>query len=235
MMILGILCFVYYGSIVLYSKRWNSTFSRFWLLAGTGFLFLSFFMEKYERLRAAVYVGILIFLLIFLVVEIQIVLAMIPGKERNLPYILVLGARVMGTKVSDSLKRRLDRAVQYMMDNPETIAVVSGGQGPGEDVTEAQAMKEYMVYKGIQGERILMEDRSMTTKENFQFSKSFAGNGKEAVGIISNNFHMYRACAYAKRAGYENVKRIPADCHPVLFVNYIVREFFAVLKLWISL
>lgn len=171
---------------------------------------------------------------IFAVVEILIISAMISSAEKGIPYIIVLGAQVKGTKITDSLRRRLKQSVTYLSANPETKVIVSGGQGPGEEITEAEAMAEYLVIRGIDRRRILLENKSKSTKENLEFSAAYIPDMKEAVGIVSNNFHMFRACRYAKRSGYRNVLRIPAGCNPLLFPNYMVREFFAVCKLLIS-
>lgn len=233
MMYFGILCFIYYGAIVCCLKRWNSTFSRFWLLAGTGFLFLDLIADSYKAAGSVIKMALLLCLLVFMIVEIPVIKAMFPDHEKNLSYLVVLGAKVNGKVVSDSLKRRLDQTIVYLRENPETRVIVSGGQGVDEEVSEAQAMKEYLLENGIFAERILVEANSRNTKENLRFSKQFFENEQVSVGIVTNQFHMYRACCYAKRAGYQNVKRIPAGCHPVLFLNYMVREFFAVLKLWI--
>jgi len=66
-----------------------------------------------------------------------------------------------------------------------------------------------------------------------KFSKRYM-NCKEAdVGIVSNNFHLYRACAYARRLGYGHPYPLAASCHPALLVNYMVRECFAVWKMWL--
>ena len=157
---------------------------------------------------------------------------MVSTEEKGIPYLIVLGAQVKGTKVTDSLRRRLKRSVTYLSENPETKVIVSGGQGPGEDITEAEAMAEYLVGCGIDRSRILLEDRSKTTEENLRFSAAFIPDMQTKVAVVSNNFHMYRAYHIARKAGYADVARIPAGCSPLLFANYMVREFFAVCKFW---
>ncbi|MEF9840800.1 MAG: YdcF family protein, partial [Lachnospiraceae bacterium] len=112
-----------------------------------------------------------------------------------------------------------------------TMAVVSGGRGKGEDITEALAMQNYLVACGIHESRILLEDASTNTKENLDFSSQFLKLKKDKIGIVSNNFHMYRALALAKKQGYKHVYGIAASCKPIIFPNYMVREFFAVLQL----
>ena len=69
-----------------------------------------------------------------------------------------------------TLARRLDAALAYLEENPKAYVVVSGGQGAGEDISEAEAMRRYLAARGIEESRILMEDKSMSTLENFLFS-----------------------------------------------------------------
>ena len=94
-------------------------------------------------------------------------------------------------------------------------------------------MGEYLAEHGIEEDRIFREDRSRTTKENLEFSRAYIEDPGAWVGIVSNNFHLYRAVCYAKRQGYLRPCPVAADCHPLLFPNYLVREFFAVWKMWI--
>lgn len=175
--------------------------------------------------------AVLLLAAVFLVVEGVILTGMRPSREEELSWLVILGAHVAGVKVTDSLKRRLDRAVSYLEEHPETKAVVSGGQGTGEAVTEAAAMKAYLIRRGILPERIFCEDQSRNTRENLEFSKAYIEDPARPVGIVTNQFHMYRACLYARKAGYQRPHRLCAGCQPVLFVNYMVREGFAVLKL----
>ena len=112
-------------------------------------------------------------------------------------YVIVLGARVRGTTVTKSLRKRLDKAFEYIEKNDNTILVLSGGQGNGEDVSEAQAMYDYLVQKGVDKSRLLLEDKSTSTVENIEYSmKIIEKNSQNAtveVGFITNNFHVFRA------------------------------------------
>ena len=109
-----------------------------------------------------------------------------------------------------------------------------GGQGKGEEVTEAYAMAQYLENAGIDSGRIVQEDASVNTLENLKFSGKLIEDADTPVGIVSNNFHVYRGCRYAKHAGFKNPFPIAASCHPLLFPNYFVRECFAVWKLWLK-
>ena len=88
--------------------------------------------------------------------------------------------------------------------------------------------------EGLDRRRIVQEDVSVNTLENLKFSRNLIAGVDTPVGIVSNNFHVYRGCVYAKRAGFKEPFPIPASCHPLLFPNYFVRECFAVWKLWLK-
>ncbi|WP_242862894.1 YdcF family protein [Clostridium sp. C105KSO13] len=149
--------------------------------------------------------------------------------EAGLSYIIVLGAQVRGTKITNSLMRRLDAALCYLEENSETSVIVSGGQGKGEDISEAFAMAEYLYQHGIDEKRIILEDTSKSTMENLKNSSKIIDDLSRPVGVVTNNFHMYRALQIGKKAGFKNVRGIAATSNPVLQLNYLVREFFAVI------
>lgn len=123
-------------------------------------------------------------------------------------YLLILGARVKGETVSLSLKSRLDRGVEYLNRYPDSRAILSGGQGPGENLSEAEAMKRYLVAKGIPENRLILEQYSTDTDENMWFSKELLKEqgvdpGAVSVTVVTNDFHMLRAKMLAKRAGFK--------------------------------
>ena len=127
------------------------------------------------------------------------------------------------------LKYRLDQAYDYLKDNEATICIVSGGQGSNEPCTEAEAMERYLEDRGITSSRIIREDRSRNTLENLRFSKELIKEGA-SVGIVTNNFHMFRGVAIAKKQGYTDVCGIPASSNPIYLPNNMLREFFGVIK-----
>lgn len=144
-------------------------------------------------------------------------------------YLIVLGCQVNGTVPSRMLRQRLDAAVAYLSANPDTIAIVSGGQGDGEDITEAAAMHGYLTARGIAPERIIPEARSTSTMENLRFSMELMDEGA-SVAIVSNEFHLYRAGQMAASLELD-AALIPADTEfPILTASYFLREILAVWK-----
>lgn len=152
-------------------------------------------------------------------------------------YVVVLGAGVHGTTPSLSLRSRLDAAYDYLMAHPDTIAIVSGGQGPGEDISEAQCMFDDLTARGIDPDRVWMEDRSTSTRENLRFSlgiiEARAGGKPETLNVLSNEFHLLRAKLMASD---EDILAygVPAKTpYTSLFVNYFLREIAALWNYWI--
>lgn len=229
---MGILCVLYYLLIVLHTRNWKATFSRFWLIFGGAQFLIGFGVGKMaEWMYLPLQIGVTALFFIFCAVEIVILSAMIPTGVDELSTIIILGACVRGKKITGALQNRLDKGIEYLLAHDNTKVIVSGGQGKGEDVTEAFAMKKYLVEKGIDAKRIIMEEKSHSTEENLQYSLSYIKNADEKVGIVTNNFHIYRSIKLAKRTGYKDVVGISAGADPVLLLNYLVREFFAVVYL----
>lgn len=143
---------------------------------------------------------------------------------------VVLGCKVRGTKPSRILQERLDAAYEYLVENEEAVAILSGGKGADEDISEAQCMFEYLTAKGIDKDRLLMEASSTTTRENLIFSKEILrerGLG-EKITIITSDFHEYRACDMAEKLGLESYST-PAHTFFVYLPTYYVRELYGIL------
>ena len=152
--------------------------------------------------------------------------------EADCDYLIVLGAGVNGTQPSLILSNRLHAALAYLQTHPQTICIVSGGQGSGEDISEADCMGDWLIEKGMDAQRIWREDQSTSTRENLQFSLSLieekTGARPTRAGILSNEFHLFRAGMEARSQGLEPVG-IPAKTSWLsLRINYFLREIPAV-------
>ncbi len=153
-------------------------------------------------------------------------------------YILVPGARVREDGASRVLRYRLERAVHFLKENPETIVIVSGGKGSDEPCTEAEVMRDYLLREGIEGSRIISEDRSVNTSQNIRFSADVIRRRGDSVrqakvGIVTSNFHIFRAVRLAKKAGYRHVYGIPAKSTPFFLPNNVLRESLGIVKDWL--
>lgn len=150
-----------------------------------------------------------------------------PSEPNN---IIVLGCKVKGTKPSLMLKRRLDTAYEYLLENKDVIAIVSGGKGSDEQISEAQCMKEYLVSKGISESRIIMEDKSTSTFENFKFSKDILKErnlSTDTITVVTDGYHQLRASMIAKKLDFKTYS-ISGYTSWYLLPTYFVREWFGV-------
>lgn len=145
-------------------------------------------------------------------------------------YVVILGAQWRTSGPSYVLQKRLDRAIGYLEANPDTKVIVSGGQGYNEPISEAEGMKSYLTDAGIDPERILMEDQSTNTTQNLIFSSELLDPAEDSVVIVTNNFHMFRALAIAKKQGYAHVEGLAAGMYPITMPNNLLREACGVVK-----
>ena len=143
-------------------------------------------------------------------------------------YVVVLGAKVNGTSPSLSLSDRIDAAEQYLKTHPDAVAILSGGQGNDEDISEAQCMFEALTARGISPERLWLEDQATSTWENLKFSLDLieerTGTRPKTIGLVSSEYHLFRAGLFAKDCGVTAVG-IPAKTQWVsLRIYYFLRE-----------
>lgn len=156
--------------------------------------------------------------------------AQIPACE----YVVVLGAGVRGTVPSLSLQERINAAYDYLTANPSAMAVLSGGQGPGEEITEAACMYRELTEMGIDGDRLLMEETSTSTMENLnnalQLLETKTGSRPARIGIVSSEYHLFRAGLFAKSLKLEAFGIPAKTTWFALRLNYYLREIVAVWK-----
>lgn len=260
---LGVLCVAYFIVIVVYAGI-GTSFAFIWLFFAALLLFLVYgrwyYSRNMERIPRWVPVSVVTTcvagVVALAVLCVLVFLGAASSDKKNLDYVIVLGARVKEHTVSNSLKKRLDKAIEYAEENPDTILVLSGGRGPGEDVSEAEVMRQYLEYNGVRPEQLLIEDRSVSTVENIAYSKvvieehrnrdkkelvpltrrttsvpyAIAPDKPLEIGVLTSNFHIYRARLTAEKWGLENVYGISADSDPVLFIHLCVRECASIVK-----
>ena len=124
--------------------------------------------------------------------------------------------------------------IEYHNKNPEALIVVTGGKGLQETVTEAYAMEKYLIQNGVEESKIIKEEMATSTFENMKFSKEILDNyfaNDYSVVVITNNFHIFRGAAIAKKAGFQNVKHMHAGLQWYNLVPCFLRESLAVVKM----
>ncbi len=184
---------------------------------------------KAAKICTAVFTGLLALgLTVAAVTEGFIIHASYGDPDETCEYVVVLGAAVHGDVPSLSLNERINAAYDYLTAHPDVQCVVSGGQGEGENMTEAKCMRDRLVAKGIPAQRIWLEERATSTWENLNFTLDLiqekTGKRPEKLGVISSEYHLYRASLFAKRCGVTFVG-IPAKTGYLgVRVNYYLRE-----------
>ena len=176
--IAAILCLVYFVVLLLYVGFGGSAL-YIWPILSACFGLLAFWIHLQQkhpaslRIRVSVITAVCAAAAIFLAVEGLITASAVTASGREAAdYCIVLGARVRGRELSSSLERRLRRAYIYAVAHPKCILVLSGGQGEGEDLSEAEAMYGYLYGRGIRANRFILEDKSENTVENIRNSLS---------------------------------------------------------------
>ncbi len=213
-----------FGSLVLLGLTLN--FGRVKKLAGLAW------QNAWGKLGLIALGAVVCFGLIFVAVNSVKMLRAMKNYPTAPNTVIVLGCRVKEQRPSRMLRRRLDTAYGYLAENSRVICIVSGGKGSDETISEALAMKKYLVQKGLDPDRIIMEDRSASTAENLKFSMEIIdGLGLERnVTLVTDGFHQYRAGLIAKKQGAGQVNALSARTNPRFLPTYWVRELLAIGK-----
>lgn len=153
--------------------------------------------------------------------------------RRDFDYVIIHGAGLLkGRKVSKLLADRIDRAIEvYHRDPAPPMLIPSGGRGSDEDLSEAEAMEQYLLEHGIPQAHIIREDRSRTTRENLLFSKEII-DGRDGPGLtalVTSNYHVYRALSLCREIGLD-CTGIGAHVAPYYWPSAVIREFAAIMS-----
>jgi uncharacterized SAM-binding protein YcdF (DUF218 family) len=167
----------------------------------------------------------------FFVFMVYCVFLQIIPRKRDFDYVIIHGAGLLdGDRVSKLLSDRIDKAIEiYRKDPTPPVLIPSGGQGDDERISEAEAMKRYLLNKGIPEDKILIENRSMTTLENLKYSKEIIDSmqGRKYTALVTSNYHVYRALRYCRKIG---LKCVGIGSHVAFYYwpSALIREYIAV-------
>lgn len=244
-LILGGILIAYFILVNVLSFR-KIAFSEVFLISGIVLIIYHFTKiyvynnEKLKLLDGIVKVIICIGLIVFIILEGMIV-TYSKKSTNNADYIIVLGAGLNnGHNLSQTLRDRLNAALECINKyNNDSYIVVSGGQGEDEDMSEAEAMEIYLLEQGVSRDRIIKEDKSRNTSENFKFSKEkIEEHSKKelketSVKVVTTDFHALRSNMLAKRNGYENIEVYSSNTIAYLAPVFYTREAVALVKSYI--
>ncbi len=187
-----------------------------------------YYPRPIRRLRRLFTLLLIVGFLVVGITEAIIIKASFGSPREHTDYLLVLGAKVRVTGPSASLWDRIYAAADYMKAHPDVIAIVSGGQGPDEPMTEAEAMFTELTNLGIEPQRIWIEDQATSTWENMNFTLDLieenTGSRPEKLGVLSSEYHLFRASLFAEACGVDFVG-VPARTSRVSqMINHFMRE-----------
>jgi uncharacterized SAM-binding protein YcdF (DUF218 family) len=183
--------------------------------------------EKLKLILLIVYaVGFVIMLVLM-----SIILLCGKTKATTQNAVIVLGCSVKGDKPSLSLIKRVDTAYSFLLKNKGSVAILSGGKGPDENISEAVCMKNMLLEKGISSERLLIDDKSTTTDENIRFSLKLINDYdlSKNVAIASSEYHQLRAKMICSRYGLTAFAQSSKTKISIL-PTFLLREIFAIIK-----
>jgi len=209
-------------------------------LLNLGFLFAtSIYALFYEKLRKIKWLHYALFIFAFLYMSLG-AFAMIYGRQDTVTFqedaAIVLGSGLREEEESHTLRNRLDMAVEYHLQNPEAIIIVSGGQGPGDIISEALAMARYLEAAGVPPELIFREGHSHSTYQNMRLSMEILDelfpDGYQ-VAVITNDFHIYRAIRFTRIVGMEDATSFHGNTPLFALPGALVREVAAIVKMWL--
>lgn len=216
------------------------TFSNIFNVANmVGIMISTFFVAfslRYDVIPSKIRIAILILILVLcVIVLVPISINMIKYanyKSKNgSNTVVVLGCKVNEDKPSKFLYNRCKVAYDYLSENENSVAILSGGQGADEGISEALCMKNVLTQMGVDENRLIMEDKSTTTEENLEFSKEIIKNENldDNILVVTNEFHEYRAKLICDKIGL-NFHSKCSHSSFYTFLTFYTREIFAIIK-----
>jgi uncharacterized SAM-binding protein YcdF (DUF218 family) len=237
-LLIGTICILYYLYLELVYN--GMAFDKFFMVVGCGLVIYHFIKNRMNlngSLKKILKIFVTIGLSIFLIVESILVFFPKHNIKDDCDYLVVLGASVKKNKPSLTLKGRLDTAIKYLKKSKDDCyIVVSGGKGKDENISEAKAMKNYLVENGVPKNKIILEDESTSTYENFKYSKEkIEQNSNKSIKdvkikVVTTDFHSFRSFLLAKKNGYHNISFYTSNSLNQFIPVYYAREFFALIK-----
>ena len=188
------------------------------------------FKVVWKLIRKPLAIVLAIVLVIMALTSVPILLGVRSQPEAACDWLIVLGAGVDGDTPSPILQDRINAAYDYLTKHPDTVCIATGGKGDDENLSEAQCIYNHLTQMGISGDRIRMEDQATSTVENFRYSidllKQETGSIPKSVGVLSNEFHLFRASLMAKNNGLSPIFIAAPTSDTWTRIYYTVREIF---------
>ena len=254
LILFGILSISYDATLILLNPGtfWDNVFSftHIWLALGAYLIFVAIYRIKtkhsfwstWKRWVKLTVVSLGATAVIISIINLSLILTpAVVGTDEKADHVILLGGGISKDGVlPKSVMSRVEKAAEYLNKNPQSICVVSGGTLDWLPCPEAPELKRQLVARGVEPERILVEDQAKDTIQNFQFSCKMLAehNGMSLTevlttptAVVTSRFHLRRSERLARRMGFTNIKGIPAACPPIYVLHNYVREICAYVKL----
>ena len=254
LILFGILSISYDATLILLNPGtfWDNVFSftHIWLALGAYLIFVAIYRIKtkhsfwstWKRWVKLTVVSLGVTAVIISIINLSLILTpAVVGTDEKADHVILLGGGISKDGVlPKSVMSRVEKAAEYLNKNPQSICVVTGGTLDWLPCPEAPELKRQLVARGVEPERILVEDQAKDTIQNFQFSCKMLADFKQTsiqeilntpTAVVTSRFHLRRSERLARRMGFTNIKGIPAACPPVYVLHNYVREICAYVKL----
>ena len=221
----GIACIVFFFVISLFS-RFGLSIAWVWPAAGAALIAAALLtrIDLPPWLRYAWRALLISGFALLMALEGLVISGMNATAPPGMDYLIVLGASVYQDGPSPGLTRRINAVMKCLDDHPDAVIIASGGQGRDEPVSEAQCIRDELVKRGVDPARIVLEDQSTNTRENIANSLALMARPDAQVGIVTNNYHIWRALRLARRAGMVNAHGIASEYTGPTLIHFMFRE-----------
>jgi uncharacterized SAM-binding protein YcdF (DUF218 family) len=236
LMMFGIFVSLYFIFISISWRRFD-VFNFLVTLTGVLLIILSFkanliitLIKKCPKLvQYLIKIFFICFILSFVIIQSIIIFNMRNTSKPGADYVIVLGCQVVGEYASLPLLSRGYTAIRYLNKNPETRVIVTGGQGVGENISEAESLRRLLLENKIDKDRIFLEDKSKNTRENFIFSNELYNLTDKNIIVVTSDYHMFRALSVAKKLKYKNVSGLPSRSQRSVLPAFLLREYVTIM------
>lgn len=201
------------------------------MLLGIAYIVIGLVMNRTDASNQRYIFIIALCVLLLIILKMREIYAAGTTKISAQKVIIVLGCRVRGDEPSVSLVKRVDAAYKFLLFNPESVAILSGGQGKDENISEAACMQRLLYARGISKNRLILEDRSTSTDENIRFSLEIIEtlDLDRNVAIATSEYHQKRVANICKKYGIIGTP-VSSKTKWTLLPTFLLREFFAEIK-----
>ena len=235
----GVMCCLY-GVLVLLAISSSHWFNYAGFIVGGILIAAGVFLERLCRgikkipgwLKIIISLIILAVLVHFAWFESKVISFANSEPAEDAECMIILGAKVNGSRPSLEFQRRIDAALDYAKEHDDLVIICTGGKGSDEDIPESLAAYNYLLAKGIDESRLFREEKSTSTTENFLYAGEIIENldGTSGVIVVSSAFHLYRASIIAGRAGFTDVSFLGSVGLKILEPHYYIREYAAYVR-----